>query len=153
MRFIHFGKAGTVLAGGLLFAVCGVAQSNAHAVPQGTTPLQTYSVARESLLQGTVVAYAASSSVAPFGAHVSVRTSSGLVDIHLGNGKLLSANQVTLNAGDAVSITGENIAYGQTTVFVARLVQKGAQSVALRSQHGVPLAVFTKGNAKQGGAL
>jgi len=78
--------------------------------------------------------------VPPLGAHVKLQTSSGIVDVHIGNGKLLTANHVALQAGDAVKITGENVAYGQSTVYVARVIQKGSQTVTLRSLHGTPLA-------------
>jgi hypothetical protein len=98
-----------------------------------------YDVARESLISGKVLEYSAAGKGAPRDAHVTVQTGSGTVDAHLGNAKMLTANHLTLEAGDSVSITGETVAYGNGTVFLARVIQKGAQSVAVRSRAGMPL--------------
>src|SRR5271168_5097884 len=59
-----------------------------------------YSVARETTLQGKVVAYSATSSIAPMGAHVQVQTAAGVVDVHLGNAHLLTNNHLALEPGD-----------------------------------------------------
>jgi hypothetical protein len=133
----------------LAFATYAGAQEKAQTA--SSQSVNAYSVARENVLQGTVVSYTDSSSVPPLGAHVKVQTSSGIVDVHIGNGKLLTANHVALAAGDAVKITGENVAYGQSTVYVARVIQKGSQTVTLRSLHGTPLAAISHaGMASEG---
>jgi hypothetical protein len=119
---------------------------------QTTAPQnEAYEVSRETVLQGTVVNYTADSSTAPLGAHVTVQTTSGVVDVHLGNAQLLDANHFSLAAGDSVRIVGENLAYGQGTQFFARLIEKGGQSVALRSVRGFPLRPkATSGSTKAG---
>jgi hypothetical protein len=58
------------------------------------------------------------------------------VDVHLGNAKVLQANHLELNPGDHVRIIGEELAFGNVTIFAARIVQKGAQSVAVRNTKG-----------------
>jgi hypothetical protein len=98
-----------------------------------------YDVARESVITGKVLAYSATGKSAPMDAHVTVQTGSGTVDAHLGNARMLKANHLTLEAGDSVSITGETVTYSGGAVFVARVIQKGAQSVAVRSRAGMPL--------------
>ncbi len=98
-----------------------------------------YDVARESAISGKVLEYSATGKSAPRGPHVTVQTSSGTVDVHLGNARTLKANHLTLQAGDSLTITGENVAYGDGTVFLARVIQKGSQSVAVRSRAGMPL--------------
>jgi hypothetical protein len=133
-----FRTCGFVFAG--MLALAAHADAQAKTQTASSPSVNAYSVARENVLQGTVVSYTDSSSVPPLGAHVKVQTSSGIVDVHIGNGKLLTANHVALDAGDAVKITGENVAYGQSTVYVARLIQKGSQTVTLRSLHGTPLS-------------
>lgn len=135
-----FRRCGFVFAGMLVLAAHASAQAKTQTA--SSTSVNAYSVARENLLQGTVVSYTASSNLPPLGAHVKVQTSSGIVDVHIGNGKLLTANHVALEAGDTVKITGENVAYGQSTVYVARVIQKGSQTVTLRSLHGTPLAAI-----------
>jgi hypothetical protein len=108
-----------------------------------------YSVSRETTLQGRVVVYSASSTTAPMGAHVKVQTSSGVVDAHLGNAHLLTASHLSLETGDAVSITGENVPFGSGTIFAARVIQKGATSVTLRSKNGMPLVMTPRSASGQ----
>jgi hypothetical protein len=98
-----------------------------------------YDVARESVISGKIVQYNAASSTPPLGAHISLQTSSGTIEVHAGNAKLIQASNISLQAGDSVSITGETVQFGNSTVFVARVIQKGSQSVAVRSKNGVPL--------------
>jgi hypothetical protein len=98
-----------------------------------------YDVARESVISGKVLEYSAAGKNGPRDAHVVVQTGSGTVDAHLGNARMLKANHLTLEAGDSVSITGETVAYGDGTVFVARVIRKGGQSIAVRARSGMPL--------------
>jgi hypothetical protein len=98
-----------------------------------------YDVARESVINGKIVQYSASSTTPPLGAHISLQTSSGTIDVHAGNAKLIQASNISLQAGDSVGITGETVQFGNSNVFAARLIQKGSQSVAVRSKNGVPL--------------
>jgi hypothetical protein len=93
-------------------------------------------VSRESFLLGTVVKFDSASSTLPMGAHLILQTSSGQVDVHLGNAKVLEAAHLALNPGDSVGIAGETLALGDTTYFAARMVQKGTQAVAVRNTRG-----------------
>lgn len=109
---------------------------------QGTQPvaqLRSYDISRESFLVGTVVKFDSASSTPPIGAHLILETSTGQVDVHLGNAKVLQAGHLDLNPGDTVRIVGEPLALGDATYFAARIVQKGAQAVAVRSAKGFPL--------------
>jgi hypothetical protein len=124
------------LAAALLLSVTASAQQKAQNVPRSN---RAYDVSRETVLQGTVLTFTEASSVPPIGAHVIIQTASGLVDVHLGSPQLLSSNHFTLSAGDSVRIVGENLAFGADTQFAARLIQKGNQSLALRSMRGFPL--------------
>ena len=108
-------------------------------MPSDAQLLRTYNGSREVSLVGTVVKYETSSAVPPMGAHVTLQTASGQVDVHLGNAKVLEANHFTLNAGDNVRIVGEPLALGEGTYFAARILQKGAQAVAVRNAKGFPL--------------
>lgn len=126
-----------MFAGVLAFGLSAAAQQTA---PSAAQQLQSYDQRREVSLVGKVVTYDAASSVAPMGAHVLLQTPSGQVDVHLGNAKLLQASHFELNAGDSVRVIGENLAYGDGTIFAARVVQKGAQALALRNAKGFPLS-------------
>ena len=125
-----------VLAGSLTLCLSASAQ---QAMPSDAQLLRTYNASREISLLGNVVKYETSSAVAPMGAHVTLQTASGQVDVHLGNAKVLEANHFTLNAGDNVRIVGEPMALGEVTYFAARIVQKGTQAVAVRNAKGFPL--------------
>jgi hypothetical protein len=138
------GGLGAFLALPLLFCSSVSAQEkvssaqSAQAIVQKAGP-SAYTVARESVITGKVLSYSPSSKSAPQGAYISLQTSSGALYVHAGNPRLLAASQLNIQAGDAVGITGENMPFGNQSVFVARLIQKGNQSVAVRSRSGMPL--------------
>jgi hypothetical protein len=151
-RLTRIGIGGAWLASAFLLSItAGAQQQKAQSISQRN---QAYDVSRESVLQGTVLVYTAASSTAPLGAHVTVQSASGEVDVHLGNAQLLAANHFSLSNGDSVRIVGESLAYGSGTQFVARLVQKGNQVLAVRSTRGFPLSPTGKlGQRSEGGAL
>ena len=138
------------LAGVLLLSTIASAQQKAQTVAQRN---QAYDVSREVSLQGTVVSFAENSSIPPLGARLSIQTSSGVVDVHLGDARLLKASQFSVAAGDTIRIVGESLPYGDGTQFFARIIQKGNQAVALRSARGFPLRPATKAGKTQAGAL
>ena len=123
------------LALGMALAFC--ISANAQQAPQpDVQQLRSYEMSREVFLLGTVVKFESASSALPMGAHVLLQTSSGQVDVHLGNAKVLQAGHLELNPGDSVRIVGEPLALGDSTYFAARIVQKGAQAVAVRNSRG-----------------
>ena len=100
----------------------------------------TYDVSKDVSVQGTVVKYTENSQTPPIGAHVLLQTASGNVDVHLGDARLLRLAKVTVAQGTNIRIIGQMGMAGQNAIFFARLVQVGAQLVAVRSDHGLPLA-------------
>ena len=98
-----------------------------------------YDVKRESDVVGTVVAYAANSKTAPFGARATVQTSSGVIEVHLGDARLLAANHFSIATGDTLRIVGETLSAGNANLFVARIVQNGTRALAVRSARGFPI--------------
>jgi hypothetical protein len=114
-----------------------------QAMRSDTQLLQTYDANREVSLVGTVVKYETASAVPPMGAHVTIQTGSGQVDVHLGNARVLQASHLELNAGDNVRIVGEPMAVDESTFFAARIVQKGTQAIAVRNTKGFPLTIAT----------
>ena len=117
-----------------------------------------YDPSRETTVLGAIVSFTPQSKSAPAGGHVVLRTSSGTIDVNLGNTALLKAAGVELKTGDSLRILGENVNFMGGQFFAARILQKGAQAVALRSSFGIPLAVPRQSNASasdakaQGGA-
>lgn len=150
-RLSHWRSALVCLASVFLLAITAGAQQRT----QGALPRAlVYDPAREVSIQGTVISYTANTSAPPHGPHVTLQTSSGVLDVHLGNAAVLVANNITLNQGDAVRVIGENVTFGTGMQFVARLIQKGNQAVLLRSARGFPLRPTLKAEAnKVGGAL
>jgi hypothetical protein len=102
--------------------------------------LESYEVKRETSLLGSVQAYTPAAETAPLGAHVILQTGAGVVDVHLGDARLLAANHFTIQNGDSLRIIGETVAYGNGTQFIARIVQKGTQALTVRSVRGIPLS-------------
>src|SRR5215475_8382134 len=100
-----------------------------------------YDMSKEVSLQGTVAKFTENSADLPKGAHVLVQTSSGQVDVHLGNPRLLKLNNMRISQGANIRIVGEPVATNQGTFFLARLVQQGTQVVAVRSTTGIPLGL------------
>jgi hypothetical protein len=128
------GKLG-ILALGLALTFCLSAGAQQAKQPD-VRRLQSYDLSREGSLLGTVVKYETASTVPPLGAHVLIQTASGQVDAHLGNPRVLRSNHFELKPGDSVRIIGEDLAVGDGTIFAARIVQKGAQAVAVRNARG-----------------
>src|SRR5947207_13624411 len=93
----------------------------------------TYNVANDLSLQGTVVRYTENSQTPPIGAHVLLQTASGNVDVHLGDARLLHLAKLTLAQGTNARVVGQMGTAGQNPIFFARLVQVGTQLVAVRS--------------------
>ena len=110
-----------------------------QAVSSDAQLLRTYNANREISLVGSVVKFESASAVPPMGAHVTLQTASGQVDVHLGNAKVLEVNHLALDAGDNFRILGEPMAFGGGTYFAVRIVQKGTQAVAVRNGKGFPL--------------
>jgi hypothetical protein len=99
-----------------------------------------YDIANDVSFQGTVLKYTENSQTAPIGTHVLLQTLAGNVDVHLGDARLLHTAKLNISTGANVRFVGQMSAAGQNTVFLARLVQVGTQVVAVRSEHGLPLA-------------
>jgi hypothetical protein len=126
----------------LFFVAVLLTCGSTNAQQKASTSLQhsrAYDLSREVSLQGTVVEYRPLSSTPPLGAHVTLQTASGIVDVHLGNPQMLTANRLSLAPGDTIRVIGENLNGIQGTQFVARILQKGSQAIAVRSPQGLPL--------------
>lgn len=144
----HSGTLGLLIT--LAFCISAKAQQTTQPDVQR---LHAYDMNRENSLLGTVVKFESSSSTPPIGAHVILQTSSGQVDVHLGNARVLQAGHLELNPGDNVRIVGEPLALGDGTYFAARIVQKGIQAVAVRNAKGYLLTPASTLTADQKQAL
>src|SRR5262249_549925 len=93
-----------------------------------------------SSLQGTILSYTENSKTPPLGAHVLLQTSSGNVDVQLGDARVLHQVKMNLAQGMSVRFVGQTRTVGQNTVFLARLVQVGSQIVAVGATRGGPVS-------------
>lgn len=111
-----------------------------HSAPAPAADLRTYDTRREVALLGTVLSFTPASQTPPLGAHLTLQTAAGLVDVHLGDPRFLAANQFDIKPGDLLRIIGENLTSSSGRQFVARIVQNGTKILALRSVRGIPLS-------------
>ena len=126
-----------VLGVAILLASTLAAQERRPVAAARTT---TYSEASETVLQGTVLSYTENSGVPPIGAHVTIQTANGAVDVHLGPASFLQSNHFSLAVGDSVKFVGMSTPTDKGIIFLARIAQKGDQSLAIRSPQGFLLA-------------
>ena len=125
----------------LLLGSAAWAQQLANRPRQATMRTLAYDAAKETVVEGTVVSYTAESTTPPMGAHLILQTAAGAIDVHLGATSFLQANHFSLATGDSVRVVGVSSATRQGTVFLARVIQKGGQSLVLRTAKGAPLSL------------
>ena len=135
---------GSAALAALLSASFAVAQQQTAALQANLA----YNINNETLVQGTVVSYTAASSVAPIGPHATIQTSSGTIDVHLGNADFMKNNDMFLESGDSVKVVGVMQNFGNGNVFIARVLRKGNQTLTLRNTKGIPLAAGRAGTGK-----
>jgi len=133
------------VAGALVAVSFAGAQQKTAQTTQGSF---SYDASHETQIQGTVMSFTDSSQAAPIGPHATIQTSSGTVDVHLGTAGMLKINDIFLAPGDSVKIVGETQNFGNGDVFLARVLQKGNQTVTLRNLKGIPLAPRHPGPVK-----
>jgi hypothetical protein len=135
-----------MVAAALIVLCAGALGQQPAAAP--ATRAGEYDVKRESDVVGTVVAYAVNSKAAPFGARATLETNSGVIEVHLGDARLLAVNHFSIATGDTLRIVGETLAAGSANLFVARIVQKGTQVLAVRTARGFPIPYVAPRNAQ-----
>ena len=131
--------AGVVSLGGVFTSPAEGQERKATAATRKTvtaTRQMAYVASRETVVQGTIVKYEETSKATPIGAHAQVQTASGIVDVHLGPSSYLRNNHFSLASGDAVRITGAQATTRQGSVLLARTVQRGSDTIAVRSPRG-----------------
>ena len=100
-----------------------------------------YDTTQETVVEGTVLSHTAESATPPIGTHLILQTAAGAIDVHLGAASFLQANHFSLAKGDSVKVVGVSSASRQGTVFLVRVIQKGGQSLVLRTAKGAPLSL------------
>jgi len=116
------------------------AQQLAKRPKQAAMRSLAYDATQETVMEGTVLSYSAEATAPPIGAHIQLQTASGTLDVYLGAASYVAANHFSLAKGDSVRVVGASSATRQGTIFLVRLIQKGGQSLALRTAKGAPLS-------------
>ena len=136
VRNIGFFSALLLLLGNTVWA-----QQLADRPRQAAIRTFAYDTTRETVVEGTVLSYTAKSATPPVGTHLILQTAAGAIDVHLGAASFLEANHFSLAKGDSVKVVGVSSASRQGTVFLVRVIQKGGQSLVLRTAKGAPLSL------------
>jgi hypothetical protein len=136
VRFAGFFSVLLLVLGNVVWA-----QQLAERPRQAAMRNLAYDATQETVVEGTVLSYTAESATPPIGAHFVLQTAAGAIDVYLGAAGFLQANNFSLATGDSVKVVGVNSDTRQGAVFLVRVIQKGGQSLVLRSADGAPLFV------------
>jgi hypothetical protein len=72
------------------------------------------------------------------GVHLDLKTSDGVLDVHLGPARYVEAQPMKLTKGDAGEVTGSQITLAGKPAIVAQTVKKGGAILILRDASGTP---------------
>jgi hypothetical protein len=73
------------------------------------------------------------------GLHLSLKTASGTLDIHVGPASYVASKKFELAKGDEIEVTGSRIRVDGADAIVARQIRKGDETLTLRNADGVPM--------------
>ncbi len=73
------------------------------------------------------------------GIHLTLKSDSGAVSVHLGPDWYLDKQSVKIGKGDKIEVTGSRIILQGKSVLVAAEVEKGGKTLNLRDKQGYPL--------------
>jgi hypothetical protein len=73
--------------------------------------------------------------------------------VHLGDPRLLAASHFSIETGDTLRIVGETLNTENNTLFVARILQKGTQTLAVRTARGLPVPYVPPRNTQSAAAM
>lgn len=139
-------KHRALLAAATAAAVVSLAPALLAQPPGGKRPhAAMYSAATETTLTGSIEAVEEVScpdcmgrrSLA--GTHVTFKTATETIEVHLGPSAFLAETKVKLGKGDTVEIRGSRVTIGDEAVLLAREIKKGDQTWTLRDASGRPL--------------
>ena len=133
----------------LLLGNAAWAQQLADRPRQAAMRTLAYDAIRETVVEGRVLSYTSESATPPIGAHFVLQTAASAIDVHLGSASFLQASHFSLAEGDSVRVVGASCATRQGTVFLARAIQKGGQSLVVRTANG---ALLSRARARAPGA-
>ena len=72
------------------------------------------------------------------GVHVTLKSDSGSVNVHLGPDWYVNKQSVKIGKGDRITVTGSRIVLQGKSLLVAEQVKKGEKTLILRDRQGYP---------------
>jgi len=98
-----------------------------------------YDPAHEVTLQGTVEDlrdFSCPVSEGEVGGHLLLKTSTGIVQVHLAPGRILRSHHITFSPGEPVTVTGSQIRMMGSVDVIAREIDRGNEQLILRDSAG-----------------
>jgi len=111
-----------------------IAQTSGVAVPK-------YDKASEAVYKGTIVEVRDRQCPVSggMGSHLIVKTSEGVIEVHLSTSKFVKQYEVVFKAGDTVEITGVKVKFENADAIFARKIKRGTDEFLFRDNDGKPL--------------
>ena len=79
------------------------------------------------------------------GTHLTLKTDTETLDVHVGPSWFISQNQFSFAKGDQIEITGSKVKLGKGNALLAREIKKGGKTLTLRNAQGIPVWSRTGG--------
>jgi hypothetical protein len=73
------------------------------------------------------------------GIHLAIKTAEKTVNVHLGPALFLLGQDISLDVGDEVEVTGSAIRHEDAEAVLARRLKKGSKILTLRNEEGQPV--------------
>ena len=104
----------------------------------GSGPHRVYDPATVTTVAGTVEQVEKIARGNHNGVHLTLTTSAGSVQVHLGPDFYLDKQAVKIAKGDQVEVTGSKVTFQGSPAIIAQTVKKGDAVLTLRDAAGVP---------------
>ncbi len=73
------------------------------------------------------------------GVHLLLNTANGNISVHLGPSWYIDNQEIQINKGDNITVTGSKVTYNGDQVIIAKEIVKGDQVLKLRDDNGYPV--------------
>jgi hypothetical protein len=98
-----------------------------------------YDPSTEVTLKGTVEKVTQNASPRGWpGTHLTLKTGTETLDVHVGPSAFLTEKKFEIAAGDQVEVIGSKIKFEGVDALLAREIKKGDKSLTLRNAQGIP---------------